>query len=260
MYPYLNVFGKEIELYYVMYGVGLIAAVAVSLILAKRLRFTRPRALALTLAGFALGVAGAKLMSYVYVFAMRAASGGAYVPVSSVCLFGALLIMPLFPACVSRPMRRPAGEISDLLAPGIFLVLAFSKVGCTLGGCCFGVPWPRGIATPHAACRAFPVQPLEALCTFAVTAFLLVWLLRAKNRRAGDLYPIGMMLYCAQRLFWERFRYYEQPAEARFLGTLTFWQTVALFSFIIGAVWAVTLYRRRQTPDFSDPKYRIEPV
>ena len=260
MYPYLTLFGISVELYYVMYGVGLVAAVAASLALAKRLRFSRLQAALLTLAGFALGVLGAKLMSYVYIYAMKTASGGAYVPVSGVCLFGALLIMPLFPLLVSRPLKRPAGEASDLLAPGIFLVLAFSKVGCTLGGCCFGVPAAHGIVTPYASFRAFPVQPCEALCTFIVTAFLLVRLYRAKNRRTGDLYPIGMMLYCAQRFFWERFRYYAEPAEARFLGPLTFWQTVSLFSFIIAAIWLAFLYRRKQLPDFSDPKYKVEVI
>lgn len=257
MYPELTVFGLTIELYYAMYGVGVAAALVIGVLTAKRHRFSRLRTVVLTLVGFTFGVVGAKLMSYIYVYALRWASRGAFVPDSSVCLFGALLFLPVFLLPLSRLIRRPAGALLDLLTPGNFVVLAFSKVGCTLGGCCFGVPAAHGIRTPYAAFTAFPVQPLEALSTFAVTAVLLVWLYRSDRRRTGDLYPMGMMLYCFCRFFWEHFRYYAQPAEARFLGPLTFWQTVSLLSFIIGAVWMTALYRKRPEIDFSDPRYAI---
>lgn len=98
---------------------------------------------------------------------------------------GALLGMLVY----CKVTKRPLGFHFDMLAVVTPLFHAFGRVGCFLSGCCFGVESPFGVVYTHATvelangvCR-FPVQLLEAALNVGIFLVLL-WLFRRNTQRA----------------------------------------------------------------------------
>jgi phosphatidylglycerol:prolipoprotein diacylglycerol transferase len=76
---------------------------------------------------------------------------------------------------VARLARRPAGELLDAIAPAGLLALAIGRIGCFLGGCCYGRPtalaW--GVVFPALGPPArHPLQLYSAAADLALLALL----------------------------------------------------------------------------------------
>ena len=115
-----------------------------------------------------------------------------------------------------RRFRLPLPVIADLAAVCLPLAHAVGRVGCFLGGCCFGRPAPRGwpgVVFTHplspaarlaAGQRLHPVQLYEAAGLLLLgLALLLVW--RARRLR-GQLFLVYLGAYAVLRLGLEALR------------------------------------------------------
>ncbi len=118
-------------------------------------------------------------------------------------LFGAIATLFLF----SQGQTRVAAM--DMLAVLAPLFHAFGRVGCFLGGCCYGIPCRFGFAAEQnplvpavVGITRFPVQLLEAGCNLLLFGFLLSLFLSDKHR--GRLLPIYTLIYSLLR-FWLEF-------------------------------------------------------
>ncbi len=251
MYPEITIFGLSISLYDSMYAVGFIGMFIMCIVSRKRYKLNMPRCLIYTVYTFIAGVAGATIMGYIYTYALDVASGGTYDPNSRVCIFGALLFLPVFMFIFSLFCGDTFRKLMDYMTPGIFFILAAAKFGCLLGGCCYGIADENGVYNHNLDYTVFPVQLYESLCTLAVVVILLIIAYKAKKIRTGSLYPIGMILYCCARFFWENYRYYEYDFEQNYFLGLTFWQMFAVISVIIAAVWLVILYSVKKFKDID---------
>lgn len=91
---------------------------------------------------------------------------------------------------VARLLGRPAGAVLDALAPGGLLALAIGRVGCFLGGCCYGgasaLPWAAVFPDLGPPAR-HPLQLYSAVGDLLVLALLPAHAPRpgAVARRAG---------------------------------------------------------------------------
>ena len=94
------------------------------------------------------------------------------------------------------------GLTSDCAAPSIALFHAFGRIGCFLGGCCYGVEWEHGITFHNALLESangvprVPVQLFEAGLEFALFGLLSLMLAKGwlKNRLLAVyllIYPVG---------------------------------------------------------------------
>ena len=94
------------------------------------------------------------------------------------------------------------GLTSDCAAPSIALFHAFGRIGCFLGGCCYGVEWEHGITFHNALVESangvprVPVQLFEAGLEFALFGLLSLMLAKGwlKNRLLAVyllIYPVG---------------------------------------------------------------------
>lgn len=94
------------------------------------------------------------------------------------------------------------GLTSDCAAPSIALFHAFGRIGCFLGGCCYGVEWEHGITFYNALVESangvprVPVQLFEAGLEFALFGLLSLMLAKGwlKNRLLAVyllIYPVG---------------------------------------------------------------------
>jgi len=121
-------------------------------------------------------------------------------------IWGAVLGAALGIWLYSRFSKFDFGYFADLVAPGIILAQAVGRVGCTLNGCCYGVPTslPWGIVYTHPLSYAplgiavHPTQPYEIIYNLIVFGVLLK--LRGRLKPDGSLFLIYLSLYSLWRL------------------------------------------------------------
>lgn len=136
-----------------------------------------------------------------------------------------------------RAYELPLAALADLAAISLPLAHAVGRVGCFLGGCCFGRPapatWPGVIFTdPLApAARLAAGQRLHPVQLYEAAALLLLWLalLQARSRGwwRGRLFLVYLALYALARFGLESLR--GDPGRGG-LGPLSTAQLLALLA------------------------------
>ena len=159
--------------------------------------------------------------------------------------FGGLLGGIATGALYARKKRLPLGLYCDILAAAVPLFHGFGRIGCFLGGCCYGVESPVGFVFTHALLeeanhiRRFPVQLAEAAFCFCL--FALFHALRGQRALQKRLFPLYLLLYSIGRLFLEFLR--GDAARGLVLGI----STSQIIALLLCATAAVLLIRN-QTP------------
>ncbi|NNE20340.1 MAG: prolipoprotein diacylglyceryl transferase [Myxococcales bacterium] len=152
--------------------------------------------------------------------------------------YGGLIAAAAFGIWFLKREGVPLYRGMDIAAIGISLGLVFGRLGCFLGGCCFGVntdgpiglsfppfspasesQWRAGLLeAPHlASLPVHPTQLYEAFGCLAITGFLLFWL-RPRRRFDGQLMLTFIGLYAVLRFLLELLRADER---GEFLGLST---------------------------------------
>lgn len=91
----------------------------------------------------------------------------------------------------------------DVTAPAIPLFHSIARIGCFLGGCCYGIESKFGFTCTHSlspeanGVSRFPVQLLESGLNLIL--FLVLWQLLRKGKCKGYLLPIYFMSYAVIR-------------------------------------------------------------
>lgn len=108
----------------------------------------------------------------------------------------------------SKMVRIDLMFLLNCFLPTYSIAQAFGRIGCFLGGCCFGRPAKFGVIYPHGslpyqtfgATPLFPVQLLESLYLFILFAVLFAFI---KFRKRAAFY---LILMPAGRFVFEFFR------------------------------------------------------
>lgn len=145
-----------------------------------------------------------------------------------ISFFGAVFLVPLAFFCTTKLFRESFGDLMDIFAPGICMMLAVMKVQCVLAGCCGG----RAIfETVNAEIIKFPSQIAELINALVLCAVIMILAYRPKLR--GTLYPWYMVLYGITRFILNFFR------DEWGYGTIpygTMWSAVAI---ALGTTWLI---------------------
>jgi phosphatidylglycerol:prolipoprotein diacylglycerol transferase len=170
--------------------------------------------------------------------------------------YGGLIAASAFGIWFLKREGVPIYRGMDIAAIGISLGLVFGRLGCFLGGCCFGThteqpfgvtfppfspasesQWRAGlIRAPHLpSLPVHPTQLYEAFGCLAITGFLLCWL-RPKKRFDGQVMLAFIGLYAVLRFTLEFWRADER---GEFLALSTS-QLLAIPALLLVA----TLWRR----------------
>ena len=89
---------------------------------------------------------------------------------------------------------------------------AIGRIGCLLGGCCYGMEYSGPLAVYYENSLVglspdvgyFPVQPLESVLDLIIMGVLLAY--SKKKRRRGDVLFLYLLLYAVMRFTTELFR------------------------------------------------------
>ena len=121
-------------------------------------------------------------------------------------LFGGLLAGLIY----GRRKRLDAKAYADIMASSAPLFHAFGRIGCFLGGCCYGIESRVGFTFRRALIpeanfvQRFPVQLLEAL--FNVALFFVFRRILSRDILRGHLFALYLLAYAAGRFLLEFLR------------------------------------------------------
>lgn len=110
-----------------------------------------------------------------------------------------------------RAQKLPADTATDCLAPAIAMFHGFARIGCFMGGCCYGVEWEHGGTFTNAVVESangvprVPVQLFEAVFEFLLSALLWILLLKVPGSK-GKLLALYLLIYPVGRFMLEFLR------------------------------------------------------
>lgn len=122
--------------------------------------------------------------------------------------YGGLIASWLFLIGYLKAKRLPFWPVLDAFAMAICLGLAVGRVGCLLGGCCYGIPtkrpWGVVMLQESALGPLHPVQAYEAIALVAI--FAVLWFRRRSQRYQGEAVVWFVGLYAIIRYILEFWR------------------------------------------------------
>jgi phosphatidylglycerol:prolipoprotein diacylglycerol transferase len=188
--------------YAVMVILAIIFLVGWVLYFGKQAALTTDFAISAAVWAIPLGFIGAKLVHVVDNLDYYITRPGQIASGAGLAIFGAILgaILGLYIHC--RLKRVAFAPIADMAAPGIILAQAIGRIGCTINGCCYGMPssLPWAVTWTHPNTYAplgipvHPTQVYELLWDLVVFA-ILWWLLRRRLTQPGTLFAAYLALY-----------------------------------------------------------------
>lgn len=133
----------------------------------------------------------------------------------------------------------------DVMAPGIPLFHLFGRIGCFLGGCCYGIECTFGVtytASPFPEANGVSRLPVPLIGSFLnLMLFLLLSALYAKNKCRGELLNLYFIIYPVGRFILEYFR---GDSIRGFIGGLSTSQLISIIVFVTAVVYYIWKYKR----------------
>ncbi len=125
---------------------------------------------------------------------------------SGLTIWGAVLGAALGIWVYSKLSKSQFGYLADLIVPGLILAQAIGRVGCTINGCCYGLPTslPWGIIYIHPESLAqlgvafHPTQVYEII--YLLIMFGVALILRGRLKPDGSLFLVYLVFYSAWRI------------------------------------------------------------
>ena len=242
--------------YKLMYVVGFALMMVINLKTNKKYRLTTKNTIIITLVTYVAGVVGAMIMGNTYTALMTAKGFNVN---SNVAIFGAVIFTPLFMAVTSLIIKQDWRRVIDMLAPGIFVILACAKFGCFLSGCCHGIECSFGVMSPTINTTVFPIQIVEVFFMCFIIAFSFWYAFKSNRYVKGAVYPATTILYCFMRFFAEFLRYYESPEQRDILFNMTFWQLCCVSVSIVCVIWLFIVHSKKiKALDFKQTEKEAE--
>ena len=265
MFPLIHLFGREISTYSIMAGLGILvcylAVVRPGLKRCKDLKGTTVVTLSLWAAlGLFLGahllygLTHAWKIGYAFTHLDKVfQSWDSFIAYGmdifgGMVFYGGLIGAVIAAAIYLKASKQDIAGYADLLSPAIPLFHAFGRIGCFLGGCCYGVESPFGfVYTNSLAPEAndvsrFPVQLVEAAANFLL-AICMLWLFHKKKLKKGRLILVYGLSYPVIRFILEFWR--GDQIRGIFFGLSTS-QWISLAVFAISAVIALWDFTRNR--------------
>ena len=167
--------------------------------------FPPDRVLALVIVGIPSAIIFSRLIHVIDRWDYYSQNLGQIIGGEGLTIYGAILGAVLGTWIYSRfrPFNYAYG--TDLVAPGIILAQAIGRVGCTINGCCYGMPTslPWGIVYTHPDSIGFgagsvhPTQIYEII--FLALLFVVIMLLRGRLKPDGSLFLVYLGGYSIWR-------------------------------------------------------------
>ncbi len=123
--------------------------------------------------------------------------------------YGGFVLLIVVFICYVRKYSLPADTVCALFVPVTALFMFFGRLGCFLGGCCYGIPIAHGIVFPEGSLAPsgvplFPSQLAEAAAQLLL--FLSLAILERRLEQKRSLISIYIACYSVIRFVLEFWR------------------------------------------------------
>ncbi|MFZ4412114.1 MAG: prolipoprotein diacylglyceryl transferase [Bacteroidales bacterium] len=201
-------------------------------------------------------IIGTKLFTYTIDEWKEIISNGSFPSIERKTIFGGIL-GSIFGIWIAKKLIRFPNPVLDSFAVSLPLAMAIQSMGCFMAGCCYGtpsnVPWAVSYSyyaipyyshlfhglineTSKMSLAIHPIQLYQTLLCLIIAC--IVWKLKHKIKRPGNLFLSSIVLYCASRFiveFWQNSDFNE-IANMLWMGIK--YQQWAL----IGSILLITVY------------------
>jgi len=236
MLPYLRLGNRPIPMYGVCMTVGILLSSCLAFIRTKRAGKDENALIIIVACAVGVGLICARLLyivvSYGVQLAVSKILSGDFSPLTEggLVFYGSLIGGILGGILGARIAHEPLSSYLDAIVPCIPLGHAFGRLGCFLGGCCYGMPYDGPFAVRFPAVGVtepvFPVQLLEALINLVIFLYLILYI--RKSRPRGYSLYLYLILYSVSRFTLEFLRGDKIRGLANGLSTSQ-WISIILF-------------------------------
>lgn len=257
MLPYINFFGYPISSYGLMVALGFLACILYAYIQVKKHREVNYIYLIFAALWIALGIFVGSHILYgitnidkiIEIFSrfdeffadFGVGASILLTQIGGMVFYGGLIGGAAAAVIYLKTTKKDVAAYCDFLVPCIPLFHIFGRIGCFLGGCCYGIEFPIGftytnsiVESANGVCR-LPVPLIEAFFNILIFILLLV----CYNKRIitkGNLILVYCFTYPIVRFVDEFFRGDEIRG---FLGPLSTSQWISLFIFAVALVYVI---------------------
>jgi phosphatidylglycerol:prolipoprotein diacylglycerol transferase len=250
---------------------GLMIAAAVALLLVIMLRETKRLGIQHDISGIFFwgivgGIVGARLAFVIYDWEHFVANPRDIVGLEGLAqngMIAGVIVAGLIYMKVRRMRFSTLLSMGDAVAVGTPLAIAIARIGCTLNGCCYGIPalgLPWAVVYTHPNSLAplnAPIHPTQLYhLLWSLIVFAVVWRLRGKLKPEGSLVFFFICLFAIGD-FAIRFFRTDEPV---LLG-LRQAQVLDLGALAIHLPWLTIRMRRfKHQALVTEPVNEAEPV
>ncbi|MBQ7647129.1 MAG: prolipoprotein diacylglyceryl transferase, partial [Clostridia bacterium] len=150
-----------------------------------------------------------------------------------ISFYGSVFVIPVLFLAVAFGLGVKYGNLIDISAPSVCIMLAINKINCIRTGCCKGM----ALSTDEQGnVTRFPSQIVE-LCTVLIIMAVLIFIIK-KGKLKGLIYPLFMIVYGTTRFGLNLLREVNEPFKLG-LSAGCFWSVIAV---IIGAIWIAAYF------------------
>lgn len=261
MFPYIEIFGKEITSYAIMAIIGILLAGFFCVKQAQKNKvddnkvivFLLIVAIGVLIGGHLLyGLVNLPLLikfftnldkinSFDTVIAFLQTIFGGSV------FYGGLLGGLLAGFIYGRVKKLDLKLYSYIITPAIPLFHFFGRIGCFLSGCCYGIEskvgflYTNSLVEPANGVNRFPVQLLEAFCNLIIFILLYHW--QKKKKYYDCLLPLYLSIYSFCRFFLEFLR---GDTYRGFIGIFSVSQFISIIIFVISTLYIIYCFRKKK--------------
>jgi phosphatidylglycerol:prolipoprotein diacylglycerol transferase len=216
--------------------------------------------------GFVGGIVGARLAFIIYDWEHFVANPRDIIGLEGLAqngMIAGVIVAGLIYMRVTRMRFSILLSLGDAVAVGAPLALAIGRIGCTLNGCCYGIPaldLPWAVIYTHLNSRAplnTPVHPTQFYhLLWSLIVFAVMWRLRGKFKPEGSLVFFFICLFAIGD-FAIRFFRTDDPV----LWGLRQAQVLGLGALVIHLPWLIIRMRRfKKRASVTELANEAEPV
>lgn len=241
----LNLGHLEIRWYGVMVALAVATIVIISILEAKRVGISKDHIYSVALWAIIGGIVGARLVHVIDKWDYYIAHPRQIVGFEGVAVYGAVIGAVLAVLIYTWLKKISFWQLGDIIAPGAILGQAIGRIGCTINGCCYGLPTslPWAVVYTHPdsyALIGIPIHPAQVYhLLWNLAAFAVIWKLRRSLTPQGSLFLIYLALYAAGD-FSIRFL---RAGEPSFLGMQQA-QLIGIGILVVTVPWLIVKMRQ----------------
>lgn len=161
--------------------------------------------------------------------------------------YGGLLGGIAVGAIYCKKLKLDTMFYADIFAPAIPLFHAFGRIGCFLGGCCYGIECSWGFiyqnsSIPEAnGVRRLPIQLIESAGDIII--FVILVILSHKKLKKGILFLLYLIMYGVLRIITEFFRGDEIRG---FLFGISTSQWISAILIVVSSIILINIFKHKE--------------